>query len=307
MLGIMRAYLALLHTAPRTCAAILMLAAMTVMAAQPAPPPGVLKLAPQPPVGPQPDAGMAARGALIFQQLCAACHGARGRGGPGGSPDITQSAVAMAADGGSELRQFLLAGRPEKGMPPFPLGEAEALDLSAAIRSLGFAAASAQPAMATGTATRANAGEDVLVGDAMAGKAYFFGPVGRCNSCHAVEVGGASTASNLWNISTKYPDARVLQNNMVLNRSFFWTPAYSNDITATVSWRDGRKASGYLSSVSDFKVIVRDDAGMETSWPRKDGEPRVVLTDRMQHHLDLLPKYRDSDIHDLTAYLVTLR
>ena len=272
-----------------------------VLAQQAAAPQGVERLAPQPLSGPPPDPVMAQRGDTTYQQVCAACHGVLGKGGPGGAPDITVSAIAMAVDGGRELSQFLQRGRPERGMPPFPLSEAEAIDLSAKLRSLGFAAVPAAGSAA------APAVENVLVGNADAGKAYFNGPVGQCNTCHAVTEGQSSPSANLWNISAKYPNPRVLQNTMLLNRSFFWTPAYSKDITATVTWRDGRKASGYLSSVSDFKVIIRDDAGQEQSFPRHEGEPKVALQDRMQHHLDLLPNYLDSDIHDLTAYLVTLK
>ena len=76
---------------------------------------------------------------------------------------------------------------------------------------------------------------------------------------------------------------------------------------AVRTWRDGRTVSGYLSSVSDFKVIVRDETGKEDSFPRREGEPKVVLKDRLQHHLDMLTKYKDSDMHDLTAYLATLK
>lgn len=271
-----------------------------VTAQQPAPPQGIQRLAPQPPNGFPPDATMAQRGDAIFQATCAACHGVQGKGGPGGSPDITLSAIAMAADGGRELREFLQAGRPDRGMPPFTLSEADAIDLSAKLRSLGFAAAPA-------AGTSAAAAESVVVGDAAAGKAYFNGPVGQCNTCHAVVAGQASPAANLANIATKYPNPRILQNTMILNRTFFWTPAYSKDITATVTWRDGRSISGYLSSVSDFKVIVRDEGDQEQTFPRRDGEPAVTLKDRMQHHLDMLPRYRDADIHDLTAYLVTLK
>jgi cytochrome c oxidase cbb3-type subunit III len=278
---------------------ILLVAGPLAGAQQPAAPQGIQRLAPQPPGGFPPDATMAQRGDAIFQATCAACHGVQGKGGPGGSPDITLSAIAMAADGGRELREFLQAGRPDRGMPPFILSEAEAIDLSAKLRSLGFAAVPAGGS--------ASAAESVVVGDAAAGKAYFNGPVGRCNTCHAIVAGQVSPAANLANIATKYPNPRVLQNTMILNRTFFWTPAYSKDIAATVTWRDGRTVTGYLSSVSDFKVIIRDEADKEQSFPRRDGEPSVALKDRMQHHLDMLPKYRDSDIHDLTAYLVTLK
>jgi len=93
----------------------------------------------------------------------------------------------------------------------------------------------------------------------------------------------------------------------VLNRDAGWSPRTSKDVTATITYQDGRTLKGYLSSVSDFKVVIRDDNDTETVIPRVDGEPRVALTDRLQPHLELMAKYSDNDIHNLTAYLVTLK
>jgi len=244
--------------------------------------------------------GLRQQGDALYQQICAACHGGDGSGGPGGAPDLRQSAIATAADGGRTLKSFLDVGRPERGMAPFLLSEAQNAQLSATFRSLRAAAEAATGADSSGV-------DPVLVGDPAVGKAFFNGPIGRCNTCHAVEPDQSSSAANLAHIARKYPDARNLQNNMLLNRVFFWSPALSEDVTATVSYRDGRSYSGFLSSVSDFKVIIRDKAGVETTFSRDKGEPHVVLQDRLQHHLDLLEIYRDADIHHLTAYLATLK
>ena len=216
---------------------------------------------------------------------------------------ITQSAIATAHDNGRTLKAFLDVGRPERGMPPFQLSEAQNEQLSATLRSLRAAAEAATRASAATAASPAA----VLVGDPAVGKAFFNGPVGRCNTCHAVQSGEISSAANLARIARKYPDARQLQNNMLLNRVFFWSPALGEDVTATVTYRDGRSFTGFLSSVSDFKVIIRDQAGVETTFTRSKGEPQVVLKDRLQHHLDLLEIYRDADIHHLTAYLASLK
>ena len=246
------------------------------------------------------DAELPQPGEALYVQICAACHGGDGSGGPGGASDLRQSAIAAAADGGRTLKAFLDVGRPERGMPPFLLSEAQNAQLSATLRSLRAAAEAATGAGSSGV-------DPVLVGDPAVGKAFFNGPVGRCNTCHAVEPGESSAAASLAHIARKYPDARILQNNMLLNRVFFWSPALSEDVTATISYRDGRSYAGFLSSVSDFKVIIRDKAGAETTFTLSKGEPRVVLKDRLQHHLDLLVIYRDADIHHLTAYLATLK
>lgn len=253
------------------------------------------------PPGRPPTPEMALRGNALFTQTCSLCHGVNGHGGPGGAPDLTTSAIAMADDGGSGLMAFLAVGRPDRGMPARPVTEMEAADLSAKLRSLAF------PAPAQGGRAAVPPGK-VLVGDAQGGKAYFNGSVGRCYTCHAVTPGVASSASNLSAIATKYPDPKNLQNSMLLTgRRFYWSAANSKDVTATVTYKDGRSLKGLLSSVSDFKVIIRDDSGKETILERRNGEPKVVLVDRLQHHLDLLPLYKDNNIHDLTAYLATLK
>ena len=107
-------------------------------------PSGISALAPSPPAGAPPDAASVARGTVLYETRlnCAPCHGLTGRGGPNNSPDLTRSALAMQPDGGRGLAAFLRLGRPEQGMPPIagPLTDQEAADLSAKVRSLGFAA-----------------------------------------------------------------------------------------------------------------------------------------------------------------------
>ncbi len=165
---------------------------------------------------PLPDPALVLQGEPLYQQLCGACHGGNGSGGPGGAVNLTQSAIAMAPDGGKTLRAFLQAGRPDKGMPPMTVTDAQSAALSAKL--LTFRPAS--------VATGPSPGQDpVLVGDAAVGMAFFNGPVGKCNTCHAVESDQPSPAANLARIGSKYPDAKRLQNNMLLNRSFFWSPA----------------------------------------------------------------------------------
>ncbi len=282
-------------------------------------PSGITELAPSPPAGAPPDAASVARGTVLYETRlsCAPCHGLAGRGGPNNSPDLTKSALAMQPDGGQGLSAFLRVGRPDKGMPPVPvpLTEQEAADLSAKLRSLGFAAAPA-PATGRGAAGRggpplpaALAGQQlsILVGDPKLGKRFFEGAVGKCSTCHTLKDGESSPAASLAHIATKYPDPKAMQNAMLINRGLNWSPRTNKDVTATITYADGRTVKGYLTSVSDFKVIIRDESGTETELPRKDGEPKVVLADRLQHHLDLLAIYHDDDIHNLTAYLATFK
>jgi cytochrome c oxidase cbb3-type subunit III len=249
------------------------------------------------PTAASPDPVLISQGDPLYQQNCGACHGGNGTGGPGGAANLTQSSIATAPDDGRTLYAFLSTGRPDKGMPPMKVTQSQAAALSARLRAF---VTNALAAAAPGT-------DPVLVGDASIGKAFFNGPVGKCFTCHAVVSGEASSASNLANVASRYKDARSLQNNMLLNRSFFWSPALGKDVTAILTYGDGRTLSGFLTSVSDFKVIIRDAQGIQTTIVRSKGEPRVALEDRMQHHLDMLEVYRDVDIHNLTAYLATLK
>jgi hypothetical protein len=122
-----------------------------------------------------------------------------------------------------------------------------------------------------------------------------------------VKDGETSPAANLAHIAAKYADPKALQNAILINRGLNWSPRTNKDVTATITYANGRTVKGYLTSVSDFKVVIRDEDGKETELPRKDDEPKVVLTDRLQFHLDLLSKYFESDLHAITAYLATLK
>lgn len=249
-------------------------------------------------LAPAPTADAEDAGAALYQQMCGACHGAAGGGGPGGAINLSRSSIAMTPDQGQALQAFLASGRPESGMPPFAVSAGQAAQLSRVIRS--FARPDRPAQSGTDDAT-------VLVGDAAVGREFFNGPVGGCSSCHAVTEGEASSATNLAHVATRYDSVMDLQNAMVLNRSFFWSPALNRDVTARITYADGREFSGYLTSVSDFKIIIRDEQNREIVIERANGEPNVVLVDRMQHHLDLLEVYRDEDMHNLTAYLATMQ
>src|SRR6185369_6333994 len=76
---------------------------------------------------------------------------------------------------------------------------------------------------------------------------------------------------------------------------------------ATVTLPSGETFSGLLVRLTDFDVSIRDDAGTARSWLRSGTTPKVQVTDPLQGHIDLLPKYTDADIHNLAAYLATLK
>ena len=267
------------------------------------------------PAAAQLDPASVARGAVLFDSLsCSGCHGAQGLGGAANAADLTKSALAQTPDNGRTLAAFLQVGRPELGMPASrALSAQEAADLSAKIRSL--APPPAPPQQTAAAAARAAlpaalAGQDlsIVIGDPKIGKAYFNTAEARCSTCHAVEDGKISQASNLAHVATRYKAEKDLQQQWMLpNRDINWSPRKDNSVVAVATFADGHEVRGFLTSVSDFKLVVRDAAGKITNVPRVDGEPKVRLEDSRQAHLDLLDVYQDNDIDNLTAHLASLK
>jgi mono/diheme cytochrome c family protein len=239
-----------------------------------------------------------ARGKELHVAQCGFCHGINARGGAGG-PDLTRSALVQEDEGGKQLGAFLKVGRPDRGMPAFQLNEQENADLGAFLHSEIFLAA--------------NRGFykvlDILTGDPKAGEAFFNGD-GKCSSCH-------SASGDLKGIGAKYAEATTLQVRMLNPRqgrpagnSGPPQPPYLNPnaLKATVTLPSGDKITGTLVRLTDFDVIVYDPAnGAMRSWLRKDDVPRVVITDPLQAHVDMWKRWSDEDMHDVTAYLASLK
>ena len=64
---------------------------------------------------------------------------------------------------------------------------------------------------------------------------------------------------------------------------------------------------GQLNRIDDFIVILTLKDGSTQSFRRTGDVPNVEIRDPRAAHRNLLPEYTDKDIHDVTAYLVTLK
>jgi cytochrome c oxidase cbb3-type subunit III len=272
-----------LISAVSACSAFILAAAVAVGAQQQAlTPPG--------------DAAAAERGQRLHVQECGFCHGANARGGSGG-PDLTRSVLVQNDENGRQLGEFLQAGRPDRGMPKFELPAAQIADLAAFLHSAIYLNAN----------RRLYKILDILVGDPKAGEAYFAG-AGRCASCH-------SPAGDLKGVGARYEPV-ALQGRLLLPRSRVVPPgaapiplyAQPTAIRATVTTRAGESAVGGLVRMTDFDITIYDTAsGAIRSWLRNGDDPKVVLTDPLQAHLDQLTKWTDADMHNMTAYLAGLK
>jgi cytochrome c oxidase cbb3-type subunit III len=255
-------------------------------AQQPVPPPVRVPPPPSYPQKPPADPAVVTRGRQIFSANCSFCHGSDARGGEGG-PNLIRSQLVLDDQNGELIATVVQNGRPDKGMPKFDLSTEEIASIAAFIHSMPVGGRAATTGMV-----------DPLVGDAKAGEAYFSGP-GKCATCHSV-------SGDLAGIGAKYTDVRALQGAMLSGEprgELSETPRK----TVTITLPDGQTIEGTLYQIDDFIVSLMDANGNYHSYPRHGDSPKVVIHDRLQPHLDMLRTLKDDDIHNLTAYLVTLK
>ena len=232
-------------------------------------------------LGAAPDPAEAKKGEPLYKNNCASCHGENGRGAQG--PNLIRSVVVLHDENDEEIGAVIKNGR-AGGMPPFPqLTPAEIHSISQFLKMQVELAAN------RGTYTQTYGDlRNKVTGDAAAGKAFFDG---NCASCH-------SPTGDLAKIGGKFQQAAQLQ------QRFLW-PVASGPTMVTVTLANGEKVSGALLKWDDFNVSLRDGAGNYRSFAM--GAVKVKVDDKLDGHRKLLSKYTNADIHNLTAYLVTLK
>jgi cytochrome c oxidase cbb3-type subunit III len=236
------------------------------------------------------------RGRALYGVNCTSCHGVDLRGGQLNGPNLLRSQLMLSDQEGELLLPIVQGARADKGMPPLPLQPDDVKAVAAYIHSV-LASAQRQGAPPPGAEPVLN----VLVGDAAAGEAYF---AAKCSSCH-------STTGNLAGIGARFPDAKTLQN--------FWVsggrgggrgagpPNNARAVTATVTLPAGEKIEGRVVRYDDFLITLALDDGSQRTIGRDGNTPKVDIRDPLEPHRALLAVYTDKDIHDVTAYLVTVK
>jgi cytochrome c oxidase cbb3-type subunit 3 len=232
-------------------------------------------------LGPPPDKAAAALGAPLFQHDCAFCHGPLGRGAI--APSLITSDVVLDDSHGEKLIPFLKKGRPAKGMPAFAtVSDDQLKDISE------FLHLQVEDVANRGAYHVLN----ILVGNADQGQAYV---VAHCASCHSV----ASFA----HIADRFRSPDQLQ------REWVW-PSRSKDpalaVTARVALPNGSTVTGRVTQVSDFRITVVDLKGNSHAIDRTRGV-RVELHDPLAAHQAMIMTLTNGAMHDVTAYLETLR
>jgi cytochrome c oxidase cbb3-type subunit 3 len=240
-------------------------------------------------LGPAPDPVAAERGEKLYMPNCAFCHGAKANGGDTG-PDLVRSALVLHDEKGELIGPVVTKGRPDRGMPAFSnFNEGQISDLAAFLHMRIELAA--------------NRGlykvQNVVTGDAKSGEAYFNG-AGRCSTCH-------SPSCDLAHVAAKFGPADLQAQLLYPGASARFDgearpPAAPK---VTVMLPSGKIVTGSLKRLDDFNVSMYDSSGEYHSWPRS--EVKVEVEDRLVAHRQLLDQYSDADVHNLLAYLETLK
>ena len=192
---------------------------------------------------------------------------------------LLRSAVVLHDDKGEVIGPFVKTGRPDKGMPAFPnMTPDQAYDIAEFLHK-----------RVEDTANRFGYKlQNVVTGDAKAGEAYFDG---HCKNCH-------SATGDLAHIGKTDPaDLQAL----------FLYPDRGDTakVSATVTLPSGETVTGTVQRIDDFDVSILDSNGDYRSFPRSS--VKLKLKDPLQGHHELLSQYSDADMHNILAYLVTLK
>jgi len=228
-----------------------------------------------------PGATLSKAGGQLFQQNCAFCHGRDAMGGETG-PDLTQSKLVRKDRTGDEIAKVIHEGRPDNKMPAFNFSDQETRGIIAFIRERE-AEAVAHPGGRRGVSV-----EDLQTGNAAAGKSYFEG-AGGCAKCH-------SPTGDLAGIASRH-EGLELEERMLYLRNV--------KRRVTVTLPSGEPVTGTLAYQDEFTIAMKDAKGAYRSWPAKSVRSKIDAP--VEAHVDLFPKYTDDDIHNLMAYLQTLR
>ena len=240
------------------------------------------------------DPALIERGKSLYSSVCSACHGVDARGGQLGGPNLLRSQLVLNDQAGELIMPIVKGARAERGMPPIPMPDEDIKAVAEYLHSLQ-AAGRPQGAPPMSEAPLPNA----LVGDAAAGEKYF---AAKCSTCH-------SATGDLKGIATRVPDARTLQAGWVAGSAGGdgrGGRGGGKPVTATITLPSGEKVEGRLVQIDHFLVTVALPDNTLRSVNRDD-KTKVEINDPLAAHKALLSTLTDTDMHDVTAFLATLK
>jgi cytochrome c oxidase cbb3-type subunit 3 len=238
------------------------------------------------------DFAAAERGKQVWIVECVTCHGAQARGTDNG-PNLLRSTVMLRDRYGSEVGPFLKKGHPmQSGKPASSLTDAQIADISHFLRKQLTDTLRGSPVFNV---------QDIRTGDAKAGAEYFNG-AGKCSTCH-------SPTGDLAGLKSKYETVDIQQRMLFPGGGRGGrrgAPPAASAVRVTVTPQGAAPVSGVLLYMDDFVVSVQDGTGRFHSIKRVPSL-KIEKTDPLEAHHALLETITDKHIHDLVAYLETLK
>ncbi|SRR6266849_583053 len=232
-------------------------------------------------------------GRSLFAAQCGFCHGRDAAGGESG-PDLTRSVLVAEDVRGDKIGAVVRSGRPDKGMPPFSVSEGDLAAMVAFIHDQKIKMESLQGNRRTVDVA------DLGTGNPETGKQYFNG-AGGCARCH-------SPTGDLAGIAARLQGLTLLQR--MLSPSGRGAGAGGSVperlvTKVTVTLPSGQTVTGKLAYRDEFTIALTDSSGWYRSWPA--GQVKFTVDSPLEAHAEQLRKYTDEDMHDVLAYLQTLR
>ena len=227
-----------------------------------------------------------AAGEPRFVARCGFCHGRDAGGGEGG-PDLTRSDEVAADVYGDRIGGLIADDLAGGGIHALEIPADELRNIVAFVHDRkAFADA------ALGGRRFVEA-EDMRTGDAGDGQSFFNG-AGRCSQCH-------SATGDLAGIATRFEGLDLMRRILY---PAFGRPAPAPPVL-TVTLPNGQAFTDPLVYRDEFRVALEDSDGQEREFDTSLVE--FEIDDPLETHFELLGVLTDEAMHDLYAYLETLR
>lgn len=236
-------------------------------------------------------AGLVEAGRVRFAADCGFCHGRDTAGGTGGT-DLTRSQLVAADVRGDRIGTVVRSGRLDAGMPAFASAALSDDDLAGIVAYIHEQKTQAESA--TG-GRRSVEVADLQTGNARAGQRYF---ESNCTACH-------SATRDLAGIASRLEGLALMQRMLYPGSEGRGTAPPPQPPTLTVTTADGQTFAGPLAYQDEFTVALTDAAGRYRSWSTR--QVSFDVDDPLEAHVEQLGRYTDQDMHDVLAYLQTLR
>jgi cytochrome c oxidase cbb3-type subunit III len=229
------------------------------------------------------------QGQVLFVSFCGFCHGRDAMGGETG-PDLTRSLLVAEDVRGDKIIPLVHTGRVDKGMPPQNLPDSDLQAIVAFIHDTKVKADAFEGSRRTVDPS------DLTTGNASAGQAFFNGP-GGCTKCH-------SATGDLAGVATRMQGLQLLQ-RMLMPGGRGRGAAAARPAIATITLPSGQTVTGKVAYRDEFAIAITDANGYYRSFPTRGA--KVVVDNPLDGHIALLPKYTNDDMHNVLAYLQTLK